>query len=137
MITILKGASGSLEKINQFAPDIWVNIVNPSSEDIARIQQELDIPYHVRSRDTLLDDSRIEMLITLFRVIADPYNDHSLGKLLFADFLKLDALAIADTLQQYRSAKRDDPAINGLIEVPDIKREVTARIKLDGPACDQ
>ena len=90
---------------------------NKHLDEIKTLFQEFEIPYHVRSRDTLLDDPLIEMLITLFRVVADPYDDHSLGKLLFADWLKLDALIVADTLRQYRRVRRDDLDISGLIDL--------------------
>lgn len=45
MITVLKGERSSLEKINQLGPDIWVNLVSPKPDEIARLQNELAIPY--------------------------------------------------------------------------------------------
>lgn len=45
MITILKSDKGRLERINQLAPDIWVNLVNPTSDEIEFLHQELEIPH--------------------------------------------------------------------------------------------
>ena len=54
MITVLKGERGSLEKINQLTPDIWVNLVKPNSDEIARLQHELEIPHEflISAQDT-------------------------------------------------------------------------------------
>jgi magnesium transporter len=45
MITVLKGESGNFEKINELLPDVWVNLVNPKSDEITRLHRELGIPY--------------------------------------------------------------------------------------------
>lgn len=45
MITILKGGRSNLEEINQFTSDIWINMVNPSADEIARLHDELEIPH--------------------------------------------------------------------------------------------
>ena len=97
-----------------------IAVIYRSNKHLAEIKtlfQEYGIPYHVRSRDTLLDDPLIAMLITLFRVVADPYDDHSLGTVLFATWLSLDALTVANTLRRYRRLRRDESGIEGLIDL--------------------
>lgn len=84
--------------------------------DIKSLFQQFNVPYQVLSRDTLLDDSAILMLITLIRVIVNPYDDNSLGKLLFADFIKLDPINVTNTLRHYRSLRRESD-IKGLIDI--------------------
>jgi len=84
--------------------------------EIKQLLQQMNVPYQVRSRDTLLDDPAIQMLIRLIRVVADPYDDESLGKLLLADFLQLDSLAVAQTLRAYQQQKRGEERVQGLIE---------------------
>ncbi|MCP5303578.1 MAG: ATP-dependent helicase [Pseudomonadales bacterium] len=88
---------------------------NKHLTEIKTLFQEYQIPYHVLSRDTLLDDPMIQMFVHLLRVVADPYDDHSLGTLLFADFLGLDPLGVVDTLREYRKTRRDLAATGNLI----------------------
>lgn len=45
MITVLKGERGGLEKINELAPNIWVNVIDPSADEITRLRRELGIPH--------------------------------------------------------------------------------------------
>jgi len=45
MITILKGERGGLEKTTELASNIWVNVVDPSADEIARLERELGIPH--------------------------------------------------------------------------------------------
>jgi len=80
---------------------------NKHLSEIKLLLQQFSVPYHVLSRDTLLDDPAIGMFINLIRVVADPYDDHHLGRLLFADFLDLDPLVVADTLRSYQRLRRD------------------------------
>lgn len=110
-----------------------IAIIYRSNKHLAEIKlllQQFSIPYHVLSRDTLLDDPSVLMFINLIRVVADPYGDHHLGKLLFADFLALDPLTVADTLRTYSGLRRnkgneqrlidhlkDDPAYTELISL--------------------
>ena len=75
--------------------------------EIKNMFQQYGVPYHVLSRDTLLDDSRIQMFINLIRVIDNPLDDAALGKLLFADFLNLDSIKVVSKLRDYRSALRN------------------------------
>ena len=45
MITVLKGERGGLEKINELASNIWVNVIDPSADEITRLRRELGIPH--------------------------------------------------------------------------------------------
>jgi len=84
--------------------------------EIKTLFQQFDIPYQVLSRDTLLDDSSIITLITLIKVVANPNDDHNLAKLLFADFLQLDSIAVARTLTAFRRAGRESASSLSLID---------------------
>jgi len=88
-----------------------ISIIYRSNKHLLEIKsllQARNVPYQVRSRDTLLDDPAIQNLLLLVRVIHNPLDDHSLGKVLFADFLGLDALMVAKTLNAFHLAKRSD-----------------------------
>jgi len=44
MITVLKGEKGGFERIDELTPDVWVNLVNPTPDEITRIEGQLNIP---------------------------------------------------------------------------------------------
>ena len=44
MLTILKSTEFGLETINEFRDGSWVNVIDPSPEEIARLHQELGVP---------------------------------------------------------------------------------------------
>lgn len=79
---------------------------NKHLEDIKGLFQQAGIPFHVRSRDTLLDDPSITLFIELIRVVSNPHDDHGLGELLYAEWLGISALQVTETLREYRSAVR-------------------------------
>lgn len=79
---------------------------NKHLDEIKRLFQAFGVPYQVQSRDSLLDDPSITMFLELVRVVANPHDSHSLAKLLFADFLDLDSLAVTKTLREYQSHTR-------------------------------
>lgn len=88
---------------------------NKHLKEIKSLFQQFTIPYQVLSRDTLLDDPSILMLVALIRVIHNPFDDASLGRLLFADFLKFDSMTVSDTLRSYRKNSRNGD-VGSLIE---------------------
>lgn len=95
-----------------------IAVIYRSNKHLAEIKllfQQFGVPYQVLSRDTLLDDPAIMMFIDLLKVVHDPYDDHSLGQLLFADFLKLDPLLVTSTLRAYQTARRAGQS-SGLVE---------------------
>ena len=67
---------------------------NKNLPEIKAIFDKQGIPYQVFSRENILDSPEIAKLLLYLRAIADPFNDEVLGKLLFADFLELDAVDI-------------------------------------------
>ena len=90
-------------------PPEEIAIIYRSNKHLGEIKpllEQYSIPYLVRAKDTVLDDPRISLFLSLFSVIANPNDDHSLGKLLFADFLGLDPIMVTSTLREYRSAAR-------------------------------
>lgn len=85
--------------------------------ELKTLFQQFQVPYQVLSRDTLFDDPTIIMLVNLIRVVADPFDNSSLAKVLFADFLKLDSIKVANTLREYRSLSRDKEGVSSLINL--------------------
>lgn len=97
-----------------------IAIIYRSNKHLAEIKsllQQFAVPYHVLSRDTLLDDPSIQMFINLIRVVVDPNDDHALGKLLFADFIGLDSLMVAHTLHEYSLVRREKSDKRKLIDL--------------------
>jgi len=90
---------------------------NKHLTDIKLLMQQFSVPYHVRSRDTLLDDPGVQMFINLIRVVMNPHDDHHLGKLLFANFLGLDPLMVTDTLRKYSLERRSQKDSMKLIDL--------------------
>ncbi len=64
---------------------------NKNVSEIKTIFDYYKIPYTIFSKDKILDDPNIANLINILRVIHNPNDDHHLGKVSFANFLKLDA----------------------------------------------
>jgi len=44
MITVLKKTESGLETLNEFAAGTWINVIDPSPDEIARLQTELSAP---------------------------------------------------------------------------------------------
>ena len=44
MITVLKNTERGLETLNEFAAGTWIHVINPSPDEIARLQAELAAP---------------------------------------------------------------------------------------------
>lgn len=110
-----------------------VAIIYRSNKHLAEIKlllQQYSIPYHVLSRDTLLDDPSIQMFINLIRVVVNPHNDHYLGKLLFAEFLALDPLVVASTLRHYNLSRRDASDERTLIDLLEESKEYAHVVSL-------
>lgn len=113
---------------------------NKHLSEIKTLLHQADIPYHVRSRDTLLDDPLITHLILLFKVIANPADDAALGRLLFASFWGLDSLLVSETLRAHRSQQRDAsqaaPLIEHLRKLPEFASVTAAVSTLQGFAAN-
>ncbi|MBY0537966.1 ATP-dependent helicase [Patescibacteria group bacterium] len=120
-------------KLKAGVPADEIAIIYRSNKHLLEIKnlfQQFNIPYTVLSRDTLLDDPAIIMLVTCIKVIANPYDNESLARLLFADFLGLDSLMAANTLQSYRLISRDKNNSQALIDYIKTDEEYQAVIEM-------
>lgn len=79
---------------------------NKHIDEIKQLFSVEQIPYTVLSKDSVLNDPHIANLITLLRVIHDPYDNHHLAAALFIDFLGIDPLESAALLQTFRGASK-------------------------------
>lgn len=62
MVEILKTSGSSLNMINEYEKDCWINIVAPSEEDIRSISEDLNIPIDFLSSPMDIDERpRIEI----------------------------------------------------------------------------
>jgi magnesium transporter len=72
MLAILKTTETGLEKIEEFEPGSWIDLVSPTEEELRRVSGELDIPLDFLSAP--LDEeekSRVELETGLTLVIVD------------------------------------------------------------------
>lgn len=81
---------------------------NKNVSDIKTIFDYHKIPYTIFSKDKVLDDPNIANLINILRVINNPNDDHHLGKIFFANFLKLDAYDSVRILDEYKSLRKEE-----------------------------
>ncbi|MFZ3011378.1 MAG: ATP-dependent DNA helicase [Minisyncoccia bacterium] len=81
---------------------------NKNVSDIKTIFDFYKIPYTIFSKDRILDDPNIANLINILRVIANPNDDHHFGKVLFANFLKLDAYDSVRILDKFKSLRKEE-----------------------------
>ena len=79
---------------------------NKHIDEVKHILATRHIPYSVLSKDNILDDAHIANLLTLFRVVHDPLNNHFLAQSLFIDFLHLDSLKAVRVLQAFRQESK-------------------------------
>ncbi len=73
---------------------------NKNLFEIKDIFDKFEIPYKVFSRENILDNKEIKKLIMYLRAVANPYDDETLAKLLFVDFLNLDTFDILKVLRK-------------------------------------
>jgi len=81
---------------------------NKNVSDIKTILNSYKIPYTIFSKDKILDDSNIANLINILRVVFNPNDDHSLGKILFVNFLKFDAYDSVCILDKHKSFRGEE-----------------------------
>ena len=81
---------------------------NKNVSDIKTIFDFYKIPYTIFSKDKVLDDPNIANLVNILRVILNPNDDHHLGKVLFANFLKLDAYDSVRILDKFKSLRKEE-----------------------------
>jgi len=81
---------------------------NKNVSDIKTIFDFFQIPYTIFSKDKILDDPNIRNLINILKVILNPNDDHSLGKVFFARFLNPDAYDVVKILDKYKSLRKEE-----------------------------
>src|SRR3990170_1081522 len=72
MLAILKTTENGLERLQEFEPGSWIDLVSPTEEELRRVSGELDIPLDLLSGP--LDEeekSRVETDAGLTYVIVD------------------------------------------------------------------
>lgn len=79
---------------------------NKDAFPISHALEKTNIPFRIESDNDILKDESIRKLLTIFESINDLSNEEKLGKLLFIDFLKIDAIDIFKTLDEARSEKK-------------------------------
>lgn len=81
---------------------------NKNVSDIKTILDFYQIPYTIFSKDKILNDPNINNLVNILRVIFNFNNDHYLGRVLFINFLKLDAYDSVKLLDKYKSLRKEE-----------------------------
>lgn len=76
--------------------------------DIKAVFDRFQIPYTILSNSHILHDANIRNLITILRVIDNPFDEESLGKALFINFLKFDAFDSVKILEKFRRARSEE-----------------------------
>jgi len=72
MLAILKTTDAGLEKLDNFEPNSWVDLVNPTEEELQRVSDELQIPLDLlRGPLDEEEKSRVEIEDGLTHVIVD------------------------------------------------------------------
>jgi DNA helicase-2/ATP-dependent DNA helicase PcrA len=101
---------------------------NKNLFEIKDIFDKFKIPYKVFSRENILDNKEIKKLIMYMRAIANPYNDETLAKLLFVDFLNLDTFDILKVLRKMdyrgRGSNMKNKSILKIISSPEILEKI-------------
>jgi DNA helicase II / ATP-dependent DNA helicase PcrA len=81
---------------------------NKNVADIKTIFDYQSIPYTIFSQDNILEDANIRNLLHILKVIHNPNDDHSLGKVLFAQFLNFDAYDVVQLLDTYKALRKEE-----------------------------
>ncbi|MEN9921715.1 MAG: hypothetical protein RLZZ517_693 [Candidatus Parcubacteria bacterium] len=80
---------------------------NKHTEDIKNILALHKIPFTIFSRNSIFEDKDIQNIILLLRIILNPNDEESLGKVLFINFLNLDGYDAIKILQKRHSYKKE------------------------------
>ena len=106
---------------------------NKNLFEIKDIFDKFEIPYKVFSRENILDNKEIKKLIMYLRAIVNPYNDETLAKLLFVDFLNLDTFDILKVLRKMDYRGRGNGMRNKSILKIISSPEILEKIEVDRP----
>lgn len=118
MITILKSTDTGLEQLDELTTNCWINVVDPTSEEISLLTDELGIPTDFvtypldmdeRSRSEREDDGTMLILIRIpyFQgAIQDiPYTTIPLGIILTNKYIITVARKQTDLMQEFVSGR--------------------------------
>ena len=98
---------------------------NKNVSDIKTILETYSIPYTIFSKDKILDDSNIRNIINILRVIHDMNDDCYLGKILFANFLKIDSYDVVTVLDKFKSLRGEEKKhLFAIIEDEKVLKEI-------------
>lgn len=97
---------------------------NKDAFPIAHAFEKTDIPFRIESDNDILKDENIRKLLLIFESINDLADEEKLGKALFVDFFKLDAIDIYKAFDQARREKRNLIDI-ALEKFPDITKKLS------------
>ncbi len=116
------------EKIKSGISPSEIAVLYRANKNVGEIKTIFDfykIPYTIFSKDKILDDSNIRNLINILKVIINPNDDHSLGKVLFTNFLNLDSYDSVRILDKYKSLRKEEKKhIFAIIENKKILKEI-------------
>jgi DNA helicase-2/ATP-dependent DNA helicase PcrA len=96
------------EKISKGVAPSEIAVLYRANKNVSDIKAVFDfykIPYTIFSKDKILDDPNIANLINILRVIHNPHDDHHLGKVFFANFLRLDAYDSIKILDKFSALR--------------------------------
>ena len=126
MLAILKTTPAGLKRLEEFEPGSWIDLVNPTEEELERVSQELVIPLDLLKAP--LDEeekSRIEFEDGLTHVIVDipvlvreedqqGYETIPLGMLVHPDYFITTCLRPNPILGEFERGRR--PQLHHLLE---------------------
>lgn len=104
------GKTGGVNKMGQSAtPPDEIAILYRDNKDafpIAHAFEKTSIPFRIESDNDILKDENIRKLLLIFESINNLADEEKLGKVLFVDFFKLNAIDIYKAFEQARRDKK-------------------------------
>lgn len=99
---------------------------NKHLKEIQNIFNQKNIPHTVLSKENLLEDFDINNLINYIKVVHNPADNYVFGKLLFANFLKIDSHDVLKILNKHRelNKRQNVMTIFAMLENPEILKEL-------------
>jgi DNA helicase-2/ATP-dependent DNA helicase PcrA len=98
---------------------------NKDAFPIAHAFEKTNVPFRIESDNDILKDENIRKLLTIFESINNLADEEKLGKVLFIDFFKLDAIDIYKSFDQARKDKK--PLIDVIAEkFPEISKKLSS-----------
>jgi DNA helicase-2/ATP-dependent DNA helicase PcrA len=98
---------------------------NKDAFPIAHVFEKTDIPFRIESDNNILKDENIIKILSILETINYLSIEEKLGKTLFVDFFKLNAIDIYKTFDQIRKEKK--PLIDAITEqFPEISKKLSS-----------